>query len=1147
MTRSLVNQPDRLNMARIQGALAVIMKSGLVLMIAVTLAIEIPVVLPSATPAPPNIVPGTPSIAQRELAAARASLATGSGPAAGISASCSTHGQTDSCGSILEPVANSPTTTPQGREFAAMTYDPVAGFVLLFGGKNVSNGVTTILGDTWAFVNNTWNLVSLTGASPTARWGAMMTYDPSTGNVTLFGGWGTSGFDSDCWDFVVGQGAPETYSWVQCPTSGQTPPARALGGFVFDSGDGYDLLFGGAGTSGTLGDTWTYSGTQWSQITTPPGQAPNARYNFSMVYESSDGSVQLYGGYPCSPPMTSGPLGPTIGCAGLSDTWQFFGGHWSNITAFIPSNPSYRGGAAATYDAIDGYSLLFGGSPCSAFLGCSLPWGALGDTWNYSGLQWYERYPSPSPQARVGASIAYDSNDGMVVLFGGDSYSRCQCSLNDTWTYWAGGWSPVPLAPNYPYAPWGWTKPANATAPEGTLGAALTYDATDGFPLMFGGYGHIRGYAPSAANCTCEYVNSLGIEWRNQTGLAPHSRYGASMAFDAADGYVLLFGGWELSGSSIATLGDTWTFTAKSGWHNLNPSTSPTARGAAAVTYDPTLREVVLFGGESIFSGVTQVYGDTWGFSGGTWTQLSLSGPPARSNASFAFFPTWSHGTSGDWGSPSGGYDVLFGGYAGSTNSFLNDTWTFNSSGWTLLSPLQSPSKRSDASLTLDGVDHYLVLFGGQASQCTSGTASCRQLNDTWEFAYGAWTNVSTSELAAPPGRGTLAATYDLPSREILLVDGTNFSNDSWTYWTDGWRQSHSDSATLAVLAPGERSFEALGYDGPDRSVLMFGGAGRQINSHQFNRNCSSYSYEQNLSDTWEFTNGFGTNLTPRIGSAGPAPRFGASMTYDERDGYVVLFGGVTQYTFDGDTDCHYPVFGTIVNDTWIFENGEWKMLNTPVAPDSRAHFGLTYDPVDGYVLLFGGLFTPDYVNKQFVTGTSAYNDTWEFSNGAWKRLLTPQSPSARWDPDMVFDASDGYVLLWGGWYGFPNLAYNDTWEFEHGAWSKVKLARGSMFPQADQIESVAVFDPVRQSVFMFGGECNWQFTGISCNAIWAYHDSRWTNETTNLTQSSNLTPGPVQDQGMATDYGIDSGFMFGGVNLVGTSQTPYNTGWYLE
>jgi hypothetical protein len=41
------------------------------------------------------------------------------------------------------------------------------------------------------------------------------------------------------------------------------------------------------------------------------------------------------------------------------------------------------------------------------------------DTWKFDGADWTEVYPAPSPGARYGGAIDYDSGRSLAVLFGG--------------------------------------------------------------------------------------------------------------------------------------------------------------------------------------------------------------------------------------------------------------------------------------------------------------------------------------------------------------------------------------------------------------------------------------------------------------------------------------------------------------------------------------------------------------------------------------------------------------------------------------------------------------------------------------------------------------------------------------------------------
>jgi hypothetical protein len=129
------------------------------------------------------------------------------------------------------------------------------------------------------------------------------------------------------------------------------------------------------------------------------------------------------------------------------------------------------------------------------------------------------------------------------------------------------------------------------------------------------------------------------------------------------------------------------------------------------MAYDPTTRQLVLFGGV-VSSVPSEVSAATWIWSGSSWkTQTPATSPPARAAASLAF-------------APSANELVLFGGYAASSRAFA-DTWMWAGSTWVLHRYRSSPSARITSSMTPDG-SGQLILFGGAI-----GNAS---LGDTWRM-----------------------------------------------------------------------------------------------------------------------------------------------------------------------------------------------------------------------------------------------------------------------------------------------------------------------------------------------------------------------------------------------------------------------------
>jgi hypothetical protein len=95
-------------------------------------------------------------------------------------------------------------------------------------------------------------------------------------------------------------------------------------------------------------------------------------------------------------------------------------------------------------------------------------------------------------------------------------------------------------------------------------------------------------------------------------GADPVARTQPAMAFDAAHGVVVMFGGrWRGS-----PLGDTWTWDGD-GWHQQHPAASPPPGFGEAMGFDPQSRWLVLVGGTA--EGMQPRAADTWSWDGSTW------------------------------------------------------------------------------------------------------------------------------------------------------------------------------------------------------------------------------------------------------------------------------------------------------------------------------------------------------------------------------------------------------------------------------------------------------------------------------------------------------------------------------------------------
>src|SRR5262245_56151928 len=115
---------------------------------------------------------------------------------------------------------------------------------------------------------------------------------------------------------------------------------------------------------------------------------------------------------------------------------------------------------------------------------------------------------------------------------------------------------------------------------------------------------------------------------------APDPRDEGNMAFDAARGQIVLFGGCcdDITGSSFD---DTWTGDG-TGWTRRTPQHRPAPRAGNMMAYDVTRARTVLFGGCCDDAGDS--FGDTWTWNGSDWKlQTPAHSPPPRWGAMMAF------------------------------------------------------------------------------------------------------------------------------------------------------------------------------------------------------------------------------------------------------------------------------------------------------------------------------------------------------------------------------------------------------------------------------------------------------------------------------------------------------------------------------
>ena len=279
--------------------------------------------------------------------------------------------------------------------------------------------------------NPNWtNLAPAT--APSARDSYAMAYDPVRAVTVMFGGTNLR----ETWTF----GFPSQWTQQSPATSpsGWQGPAMA-----WNAGQDSMVLFGGAINGVPMNQTWVWDGSSWTKKS--PANSPAARYYAGMAADPANNEVVLFGG------------SSTIGSSGaLNDTWVWDGKNWvQKSPATVPTAvfaPSMSGGPTGP--------VLFGGLTAGS--------AATNQTWVWDGTNWNLQSPAVSPPARYGAGMAYDSQNGVVKLFGGSDGTN---NLQDTWQWDGANWTQL--------------NPANVPAARDTI--AMAYDSGFQQVILFGG------------------------------------------------------------------------------------------------------------------------------------------------------------------------------------------------------------------------------------------------------------------------------------------------------------------------------------------------------------------------------------------------------------------------------------------------------------------------------------------------------------------------------------------------------------------------------------------------------------------------------------------------------------------------------------
>ena len=242
---------------------------------------------------------------------------------------------------------------PRWRNFASVTYDTKRKVLVLYGGLQSED---QNFEDTWEWDGINWTQHTSEGPGP--REAAGIAYDSTRERAVLFGGAQSGRMMNDTWEWNGNE-------WTLLSTDG--PSARFPAGFVYDDAHHNVMLFGGHAFDNqemtTYGDTWTWDGTSWVEIT---AEGPPPRDGADTVFLQDSRQILLFGGAEIDSDVTL-----------LNDTWLWDGNQWDQVEA---EGPPVRVHPAMAFDAMRGKVVMTGGS--------NAPSTVLSDTWEWDGQAW---------------------------------------------------------------------------------------------------------------------------------------------------------------------------------------------------------------------------------------------------------------------------------------------------------------------------------------------------------------------------------------------------------------------------------------------------------------------------------------------------------------------------------------------------------------------------------------------------------------------------------------------------------------------------------------------------------------------------------------------------------------------------------------
>jgi hypothetical protein len=286
--------------------------------------------------------------------------------------------------------------------------------------------------------------------------------------------------------------------------------------------------------------------------------------------------------------------------------------------------------------------------------------------------RWRVITPEHTPGSRANTAIAYNTDRGRAVLFGGDDWADTTWYKNDTWEWDGKDWKQMIVD----------HKPSPRSH------FSMAYDEINKNIVLFGG------------KLNDGYLSDTWIwneeEWvETHPSSSPSARAHYQMIYDPQRQKIVLYGGYDGN-----YLNDGWEWDGEE-WQAIHFESFTPDATSFLMFYDQALDRIV----------VHISWGGTWYWEGTNWWR-----PVMDVNPHILGLPV--------------AYDiqnqcaVIFMGYK--DNQFMHETWIYKNMNWRKLDMPLEPTGRWGQASFYDPVRKKVIIFGGYDGK--------DYLNDMWEL-----------------------------------------------------------------------------------------------------------------------------------------------------------------------------------------------------------------------------------------------------------------------------------------------------------------------------------------------------------------------------------------------------------------------------